>query len=262
MSLQGLRFRLLSVGLLFICQAGLQGQAPNFPSNQHDTGLVEVYPVSLARPMLTLDDPVETAPEPVFEVPNPQGGQTQSRDRQGFGPQQSIVTEAIEGPLAESLAPLQSRELTLRVQAVSISNDSIGTGLLPEPSRPSWPDEVAELDEIGRGEMYTNVFWQASLIQHHPLYFEDAMLERHGHTRCCFGLECTQSLVSGAKFFGTLFVMPYLRTLQPKHQCVYALGHYRAGSGAPCLRSNLPYDKQAAIVESASAATFFWAAPL
>lgn len=162
----------------------------------------------------------------------------------------------------DTLAPLQSRQLTLGVQAVSISSDEIGTGLVPTATRPKWSD----LDLIQGGQSregyFTQVYWQASLIQHFPLYFEDAMLERHGHTRCCRGWELTQSAVSGLKFFGTIPMLPYLATLQPKHQCIYALGHYRAGSAAPCLRSNLPYDRRAAIVESASVAGFFWAAPL
>jgi hypothetical protein len=110
--------------------------------------------------------------------------------------------------------------------------------------------------------LYTQAQWRASQINHFPLYFEDAMLERHGHTRCCLGFECTQSLVSGVKFFGTIPLLPYLKTLRPRHDCVYALGHSRPGSAAPCLRDNIPYDCRAAIVESASAAAFFWAMPL
>jgi hypothetical protein len=258
MSLYALRFQVMSAGLLLVVNSNLVAQTNVHHSNHRRAEVTPATSIGLAKAIIASDDPIGAPPvQSEFAVPNPQRREGQS----GVGTQ-SIVLEASGGPLTDSLAPLQSRDLTLRVQAVSISNESIGTGLLPEPSRPAWPDETLELDRIGRGEIFTNVFWQPSLIQHHPLYFEDAMLERHGHTRCCLGLECTQSLVSGAKFFGTIAFLPYLRTLQPKHQCVYSLGHYRAGSGAPCLRSNLPYDKHAAIVESASAAAFFWATPL
>ena len=163
---------------------------------------------------------------------------------------------------SDLLAPMQNRQLTLKVHAVSISHDQIGTGLIPSSSRPQWSSEGGSINNAHQDGLYTHVYWQASMIQHNPLYFEDAMLERHGHARCCRGWEVSQSIVSGAKFFGTIPLLPYLRTLQPKHDCVYSLGHYRAGSPAPCLRSNLPYDRRAAIVESASAAAFFWAAPL
>ena len=157
---------------------------------------------------------------------------------------------------------MQNRELTIRVQAVSISNEKVGTGLVPESGSPRSADQAILVTGISRGMQYTHVTWRASNIQHMPLYFEDAMLERHGHTRCFHGYECAQSFISGAKFFGTIPLLPYLETLRPKHDCVYALGHYRPGSAAPCLRDNIPYDAKAAIVESASAAAFFWAMPL
>lgn len=171
-------------------------------------------------------------------------------------------TEAVKPTKNDSITPVQNRAMTIRVQAVSISNDKIGTGLIPQ-STPARNTQLTALPTgASRGMSYSHVCWRASNIQHFPLYFEDAMLERHGHTRCCAGYECTQSLVSGAKFFGTIPLLPYLCTLRPKHDCVYALGHTRPGSAAPCLRDNIPYDAKAAIVESASAAAFFWGMPL
>lgn len=160
------------------------------------------------------------------------------------------------------ITPMQNRELTIRVQAVSISHEKIGTGLVPKSGSLRNTEQVMLPSGISRGMQYTHVCWKASNIRHFPLYFEDAMLERHGHTRCFLGFEVAQSLVSGAKFFGTIPLLPYLGTLRPRHDCVYALGHYRPGSCAPCLRDNIPYDAKAAIVESASAAAFFWAVPL
>jgi hypothetical protein len=161
----------------------------------------------------------------------------------------------------DGLTPMQNRELTLQVYAVSTSEKGIGTGLVPESGRMK-KDKVYLPTGASRGMQYTHVCWRASNIRHFPLYFEDAMLERHGHTRCFLGYEVAQSFVSGAKFFGTIPLLPYLGTLRPRHDCVYALGHYRPGSCAPCLRDNIPYDAKAAIVESASAAAFFWAVPL
>lgn len=159
----------------------------------------------------------------------------------------------------DSLAPVQNRQLTNRVQATSISSDQVGTGLLPSPAQPR------QLSSTSAGQstaIYTHVHWRPSCIQHFPLYFEDAMLERHGHKRSFYGYDVAQSVISGVKFFATIPLLPYNMTLRPRRECVYALGHYRAGSGAPCLRDNLPYDYRAAIVESASAAAFFWASPL
>lgn len=162
----------------------------------------------------------------------------------------------------ESIAPVQSRLLSNKIQTVSISIDKLGTGVVPKPSatRESASHELPT--GAARGMFHTHVYWKASLIQHYPLYFEDAMLERHGHTRCWNGCALPQSIVSGVKFFATIPLLPYHETLRHKHQCVYALGHYRPGSTAPCLRDNIPYDHRAFAVESAAAAAFFWATPL
>ncbi|MFO0943495.1 MAG: hypothetical protein U0930_22395 [Pirellulales bacterium] len=162
----------------------------------------------------------------------------------------------------DALAPMQNRELSIKVQPASIAPDKIGTGLIPTPSSSRISTQPQTDVTTLRGMYHTHVYWRASNIQHNPLYFEDAMLERHGHTRSFYGYDYAQSVISGVKFFATLPLLPYHETLRPKCQCVYALGHYRAGSTAPCLRDNIPYDSRAAIVESASAAAFFWAAPL
>jgi hypothetical protein len=248
MSLDGSRLPIVSAGLLLILVSDLPAQTGFSGDNYRRTAAIPAARVGIAEPILRFDDPVDLARESnsILIQEDPQSPSVLSQDPQS----------------ADSLAPLQSRKLTLRVQAVSIANESIGTGLIPEPASPAWSEEEILVDLNRRGQVFTQVYWLASMIQHHPLYFEDPMLERHGHAKHFAGMECCQSIVSGAKFFGTIFMMPYLRTLQPKHDCVYALGSYRVGSGAPCLKSKIPYDKRAAIVESASAAAFFWAIPL
>jgi hypothetical protein len=218
--------------------------------------------VAITRHGQGVADYQSTGQNPTGQNPTGQNPTGQNPTGQNPTGQNLSGNQAGNATGGDTLAPLQSRQLTLGVQAVSISSAEIGTGLVPTATRPKWSDQDLIQEGQSRDSYFTQVYWQASLIQHFPLYFEDAMLERHGHTRCCRGWELTQSAVSGLKFFGTIPMLPYLATLQPKHQCVYALGHYRAGSAAPCLRSNLPYDKRAAIVESASVAGFFWAAPL
>ncbi|MCA9193243.1 MAG: hypothetical protein KDB03_15840 [Planctomycetales bacterium] len=108
-----------------------------------------------------------------------------------------------------------------------------------------------------RGATPHSVNWQASNVFHYPLFFEDAMLERHGHVR--WG--CAQPIFSGVRFFGTIPLYPYLKTLQPECCPRYALGHFRAGSCAPVLRDNLPYDSRAIVTEALAKATLFWAGP-
>ena len=65
---------------------------------------------------------------------------------------------------------------------------------------------------------------------HKPLYFEDEQLERYGHSFS----PCFQPFISGAHFFCTLPVLPYCMGVEPPCECIYALGHYRPGSGPTC----------------------------
>lgn len=163
--------------------------------------------------------------------------------------------EAEEAEFGEnSLMPLQNRGLNNRVQVVDLSVSGLGTGQVPEGASEQLQVEAA----YGRSAVFKCVHWHPSMICHYPLRFEEAMLERHGHVR--FGL--LQPFASGARFFATIPMIPYLNTLQPRHQSVYALGNYRPGSSAPMLRESIPYDARAAVVESMAVAGFFWAAPL
>ncbi len=172
---------------------------------------------------------------------------------------EEIIATADDTELGGTVNPQQLRELSNQIPVVNISMEGVGIGLLPEGvdrDKNLQPTYLPTGEE--RGATYKVAQWQPSMICHYPLYFEDAMLERHGHVR--FG--CFQSLAAGAKFFGTLPLIPYLSTLKPKHECQYALGHYRAGSDAPLVRDHLPWDRQAAVVEALTLSSFFWAAPL
>jgi hypothetical protein len=158
----------------------------------------------------------------------------------------------------KSLAPLQIGDLSMDVTPVDISMKGIGTGVLPTPAWSVSDQPILLPDGYARGATAKSKTWQASWIEHYPLRYEDAMLERHGHVR--FG--CLQPLASGVKFISTIPLTPYLCTLKPRRQPIYALGNWRAGSRAPLLKDHLPWDRKAAVVEALTVAGFFWAAPL
>ena len=94
----------------------------------------------------------------------------------------------------------------------------------------------------------TSFYWNASLLNHQPLYFEDVNLERHGFSRG--GL--MQPVVSGMKFFGTLPALPYLMAANPPQETAFTLGQTSPGSHAcyACERPRLQLD--AATVEAAA----------
>ena len=180
---------------------------------------------------------------------------------QEASPAEESAEESVDsaGTKQDSLAPIQTRELTTEVRAVSTSLADLGTGVLPDATPAGMMSEQRMLpDGLARGATHMHFHWRPSLVFHHPLYFEQAMLERHGHSR--FGY--LQPIASGVRFYSTIALYPYLRTLRPPCECHYALGQYRAGTCAPLLKDHVPWDKRAAAVETLSAGGFFWAAPL
>jgi len=197
----------------------------------------------------------------LFQVPqDPQSQETNPSDngspsQEGTGTDDSIVQ-------GMSRIPRKDTDLEIEVEPVNISTETVGKsqkGRLPrdvaaERARPSSTLQ----DGQARGFSVQQVNWAPANITHMPLYFEDAMLERHGHVR--WG--CAQPIVSGARFLTTLPLLPYLKTMQPPCEPRYTLGHFRAGSCAPALKDHLPWDRRAAVVETASLGAFFWAVPL
>ncbi len=96
----------------------------------------------------------------------------------------------------------------------------------------------------------TSYFWNAPNTFSHPLYFEDVMLERHGHER----FPLLQPLVSGGRFFATIPMLPYLAAVRDPWDCDYHLGYYRPGSCAPALWQRPPYDRRAAVIQAGATA--------
>jgi hypothetical protein len=90
--------------------------------------------------------------------------------------------------------------------------------------------------------------WHASALCHKPLYFEEVQLERYGHTAG----PIRQPFISGAHFFGSLFVLPYKMAISPPHECEYALGYYRPGSCAPWMIPPIPLSFRGAAAETAA----------
>ncbi len=144
---------------------------------------------------------------------------------------------------AKDKANAKKRE-PIVLPALSVPNTAIqgvGTGSTPEdvvsgrlPSRISLPYGS---DRYGFWALDRKT-WVAPVFCLQPVYFEETMLERHGHER----FPCIQPIVSGATFFTNIIFLPYQAYLQPPLQERYNTGNYRMGSAAPALRQRAPYD--------------------
>lgn len=88
--------------------------------------------------------------------------------------------------------------------------------------------------------------WHASALCHKPLYFEEAQLERYGHTAG----RIRQPILSGAHFFGSMIMLPYQMAISPPWECEYSLGYYRPGSCAPWHLPPFPFSPKAALTQA------------
>lgn len=185
-----------------------------------------------------------------------------SRSLSGLGGYRNEIGIPQDGPAAiaspSDLPSETTQILNSSIRVSDVSTDQIGSGRVPPQGVLPGEEQIALPDGVARGASWKCVHWAPSSICHYPLYFEDAMLERHGHEKFCR----LQPLISGAKFFAALPLLPYKQALQGPAQGIYALGNYRAGSPAPALRQRLPWDRNAAAIETLSIGGLFWAAPL
>jgi hypothetical protein len=188
--------------------------------------------------------------------PQPDRGQLQPILPSGPGPDQSPPTQNTpaekakieeEGKRAkescdESLKNL--REYT--VDKVNLNIVITGT------EGEDYPFECAVDDgQMFGGRCWEQItyMWKASALCHKPLYFEDEQLERYGHSFT----PCLQPFVSGAHFFTRPFILPYCMGVEPPHECVYALGHYRPGNCAPYMCNPVPLSLRGALIQAGAA---------
>jgi len=140
------------------------------------------------------------------------------------------------------------------LRAVTIATDKIGIGesmgSLPKAfdTQAQDPGQVLIEEPTLRDPRWawsTYEFAAANTFSH-PLYFEDVMLERHGHER----FPLLQPMVSGARFFATIPMLPYLMTVRHPCDCEYKMGHFRTGDCVHPYCQRPPYVGRAVAVEA------------
>lgn len=144
----------------------------------------------------------------------------------------------------------QGRFVLPPIEALTTGTEAIGNGEVPLGFRQGEVSPMIALPESGTDRglpwQWSSYHWAAANTFSHPLYFEDRMLERHGHQRH----PLLQPLVSGGRFAAQAFMLPYLSTINPPCECQYSLGYYRAGSCVPALKQRPPYQRKAAAAQA------------
>lgn len=162
--------------------------------------------------------------------------------------QDAEEVQPIQTPPFLKVPPPELLRRGLQPLAAELPDTSVRDGLMPpDLSRVLFDDQTASA-HADRGDQWTSIdfHWVPSELRHRPTYFEDTMLERHGQTR----LPLVQPLASGTRFFLTIPALPYAATINPPCRPVSTLGHFRPGSGAPCLRQRPPLQLNAGLVEA------------
>ena len=187
-------------------------------------------------------------------------------DNEGDGDEDEDEDEdgILGGRSTDSLPTVVSGRFNIpALAAASTATADIGNGSVPKGFRVDSPRPMAPLPEmanerrmIGQGSDidaswdWSVTHWAAANTFSNPRYFEDVMLERHGHKRWGH----LQPIASGVRFFTTLPLLPYKMAIRPACDCEYTLGYYRPGSCAPALYQRPPRDRKAILVESAAVA--------
>ena len=170
-----------------------------------------------------------------------------ARDRalaqQGTGALEPAQTPAFLRPppkklLRQGMQPLSTELPDTRVR----------DGLLPPDASQGLFGDSWSSPSYERGDQWTPIglYWAPSGNRYRPLYFEDAMLERHGQSRH----PLVQPLASGARFFTTIAALPYAAAVNPPHRSTSTLGHFRAGSDAPYLLQRPPLQPGAGLFQA------------
>lgn len=142
-----------------------------------------------------------------------------------------------------------------QIEALTTGTEAIGNGEVPLGFREGEVSPMIVLPESGTDRglpwQWSSYQWAAANTFSHPLYFEDRMLERHGHQRHPY----FQPLVSGGRFAAQAFMLPYLSAISPPCECEYSLGYYRAGSCVPAFKQRPPYQRKAAAAQATAIGT-------
>jgi len=155
----------------------------------------------------------------------------------------------------ERLPEVRQGRLSLPpISASTTATDTIGNGSLPKSfASEETSAEGPLLEQVAQRDPqwgWSNYQFVASNTFSHPLYFEDVMLERHGHER----YPLLQPMISGTRFIATVPMLPYLMTVRPPCDIEYKMGHFRAGDRVYPYLQRPPYVRDAAIVEAAAIA--------
>jgi len=117
------------------------------------------------------------------------------------------------------------------IRTVSL-NSAVTPGIMPKDYGAmvfaGLPSEFQPAGYLRSDSFPIGTQWTAPWVAYRPLYFEDPWLERHGYNH-----RCLQPIVSAAKFYGRIPLLPYMVGATACSECTYSLGRGRPGDCPP-----------------------------
>ncbi len=160
-----------------------------------------------------------------------------------------------EGKVEKNAEPDRSDAITVEIKPIGEVKTNIrlpAKGLRPEDlAKPIFEKEGhTQAVVVGSYHGYLDAARVSDLPEYdfyqHPLYFEDANLER-----CGLDHGILQPAISGTYFFGTIPLLPYKMVVQPPKECVWSLGDCPPCYGYTWYENYLPpLRTNAALVEA------------
>lgn len=152
-----------------------------------------------------------------------------------IAPGGTATLSMLDDPIGQAPSPLPDSSFLSRIKPIR----EITPYFQPEPL-----PEIQNLPDssTNRNFVPAHYTWAASNVYHNPLYFEDAALERYGHTHH----HLVQPFVSVGKFGAQFVGLPYQMAIDPVWDEQYTLGWYRPGEPAPRLFYQVPWNWKAA----------------
>lgn len=222
---------------------------------------------ALTAPVVETETDTAAADEPQLPTPDADRDSLRGELEKSDAPYEVDDSEIPDGEVGSQISSksvFQGRQAEVSggrfalppIAALTTSQAEIGTGEVPQGFRrgDTAPHIALPESATDRGlpaEWHLS-YWAAANTFSHPLYFEDRMLERHGHQR----FPHLTPLVSGARFAAQASILPYLSAIHPPYECQYTLGYYRAGNCVPALKQRPPYKRQAVAAQAASMAVW------
>ncbi len=188
----------------------------------------------------------ETSPPEPTPIPAPQTPATVTPE--GATPKDSAAASQTSPAMSDIDLLLYGRPLT----SVSLSSAMLSETLTGDTLKT--PDDQAGQILAGFGayeELPAVRYARRNHFNQHPMFFNPLYFEDPNLERCGQGHGCFTELVSVARFFGRVPVVPYMLGAQPPLSCVRSLGDCPTCHTFGCDAYLPPLDKDAAAWQTA-----------